>query len=73
MGVVEGTRRRLAKSIQPKHPLKNDSIAEITLTLDSASLADIRFLLILLVGYAGVIRISEVLSIRVRDVSILIL
>ena len=36
----------------------------------SASLADICFLLVLLVGYAGVFRISEVLSIIVRDVTI---
>ena len=71
-GVVEGARRKLARPVQPKQPLKHDSIAEITLTLGSASasLADIRFLFILLVGYAGVFRISEVLSIRVRDVTI---
>ena len=71
-GVVEGARRKLARLVQPKQPLKHDSIAEITLSLGSASasLADIRFLFILLVGHAGVFRISEVLSIRVRDVTI---
>jgi len=71
-GVVEGARRRLARPVQPKQPLKHDAIAEITLSLNSASasLAHIRFLFILLVRYAGVFRISEVLSIRVRDVSI---
>ena len=71
-GVVEGARRKLARPVQPKQPLKHDSIAEITLSLGSASasLADIRFLFILLVGYAGVFRISEVLSIRVRNVTI---
>ena len=71
-GVVEGARRKLARPVKPKQPLKHDSIAEITLSLNSASasLADIRFLFILLVGYAGVFRISEVLGIRVRDVSI---
>ena len=71
-GVVEGARRRLARPVQPKQLLKHDAIAEITLSLNSASasLADIRFLFIPLVGYAGVFRISEVLSIRVRDVSI---
>lgn len=52
--------------------MKHDSIAEITFTLGSASasLADILFLFILLVGYAGVFRISEVLSNRARDVTI---
>ena len=71
-GVVEGARRKLARPMQPKQPLTHDSIADITLSLNSASasLADIRFLSILLVGYAGVFRISEVLCIRVRDVSI---
>ena len=71
-GVVEGARRKLARPVQPKQPLKHDSIAKITLSLGSASasLADIRFLFILLVGYASVFRISEVLSIRVRDVTI---
>ena len=72
-GVVEGARRKLARPVQPKQPLKHDSIAEIALPLGSASasLAEIRFLFILLVGYAGVFRISEVLSIRVRYVTIL--
>ena len=62
-GVVEGARRKLARPVQPKQPLKHDSIAEITLSLNSASasLADIRFLFILVVGYAGVFRIREVL------------
>ena len=73
-GVVEGARRKLARPAQPKQPLKHDFtlISEIALSLGSASasLADIRFLFILLVGYAGVFRISEVLGIRVRDVSI---
>ena len=59
-GVVEGARRKLARPVQPKQPLKHYSIAEITLTLASASasLAYFRFLFILLVGYAGVFRIS---------------
>ena len=71
-GVVEGARRKLARPVQPKQPLKHDAIAKITLSLGSASasLVDIRFLFILLVRYAGVFRISEVLSIRVWDVTI---
>ena len=71
-GVVERARRKLARPVQPKQPLSHDIIAEITqsLHLDSASLAHIRFLFILLVGYAGLFRISEILNIRVNDVSI---
>ena len=61
-GVVEGARRKLARPVRPKQPLAHDTIASITLSLNSASasLADLRFLFILLVGYAGVFRISEV-------------
>ena len=42
--------------------MTHESIADITLSLNSPSAS--------LAGYAGVFRISEVLSIRVRDVSI---
>ena len=72
-GVVEGARRKLARSVQPKQPLAHDTIASITFSWSSASasLADLRFLFILLVGYANVFRISEALSIRVKYVSVL--
>ena len=48
-------------------------IAHITLILNttSASLADTRFLFILLVGYAVVFRITKILSLRVKDIIIL--
>ena len=72
-GVVEGAQRKLARPVQPKQPLAHDTIASITFSLNSASAfsVELRFLFILLVGYADVFRISEVLSIRVKDVSIL--
>ena len=61
-GVVEGAWRKLARAVQPKLPLSHDIVADITMNLSytSPSLADIRFLFILLVGYAGVFRISEI-------------
>ena len=67
-GVVEGARRKLARPVQSKQPLSDDVIANITLSLSaaSASLADIHLLFILLVGYAGIFRISEILDIRVK-------
>ena len=48
-------------------------IAHITLILNttSASLADTRFLFILLVRYADVFRITKILSLRVKDIIIL--
>ena len=53
-GVLEGTGRKLARSVQPKEPLSYDVVADITrsLSTESPSIADIRFLFILLVGYA---------------------
>ena len=73
-GRCQGCLKEASETHPAKQPLKHDSIAEIILSLKSASasayLADIRFLIILLVGYAGVSCISEVLSITVRDASI---
>ena len=71
-GVVEGARRECARPVQPKQPLAHDTIASITLSLNSAfaAWAGLRFLFILLVEYSGVFRTSEVLSIRVKDFSI---
>ena len=74
----QGRCRRCSKEASEtcpaKQPLKHDSLAEITLSLNSASasLAVIHFLLVLLgrYRYVGAFRISEVLSIRVRHVSI---
>lgn len=70
--VIEGARRKLARPIKPKEPLCTDIVAEITKDLNTpnASLADIRFLFILLVGYAGIFRVSEILNIRVKDIEI---
>ena len=69
--VVEGARRKLARPVQPKKPLDHGVVTNIALRLNSASasLSDARFLFILLVGYAGVFRINELLSIRVKDIS----
>ena len=71
-GRCRGCWKEASETRPAQAAVEHDSLAEITLSLNSASasLADIRFLFILLVGYAGVFRISEVLSIRVRDVSI---
>ena len=71
-GGCRGCSKETSETRPAKQPLKHASVAEITLSLNlaSACLAVIRFLLVLLGGYAGVFRISEVLSIRVRHVSI---
>ena len=61
------------KPVQPKQALVHDTIVSITFSMNSASasIADLHFLFIDLVRHAGVFRISEVLSIRVKDASIL--
>ena len=71
-GVVERALRKLARPVQPKQSLSHDVIANLTLSLSTASSssADIRFLFILLVGYAGIFRVSEILDDRVKDVAI---
>ena len=57
-GHCQGCSKEASETRPAKQPLKHDSIADITLSLKSASasayLADIRLLIILLVGYAGV-------------------
>lgn len=64
----EGTRRKLARLVQPKGLLQHDVADTIrSLSAESPSLADIRFVVILLVGYAGVLSISKILSCRVKD------
>ena len=52
---LEGARRKLARPVQPKEPL---------------SVAFIRFLFILLVGFAGFYRMGEIRTLSVKDFSI---
>ena len=51
---LEGARRKLARPVQPKEPLSVDTVCGIAdHYISSSSLAVIRFLFILLVGFAG--------------------
>lgn len=64
----EGTRRKLARLVQPKGLLLHDVADTIrSLSAESPSVADIRFVVILLDGYAGVLSINKILSCRVKD------
>lgn len=64
-------KRRLARPIQPKGPLSVSTVqATATHFASSASLSGLRFLFILLVGFAGFFRIDEIRNIVLRDVSI---
>ena len=68
---LQGAKRRLARPVQPKEPLSVSTVQAIaTHFASSASLSDLRFLFILLVGFAGFFRIDEIRNIALRDVSI---
>ena len=67
---LEGA-RRLARPVQPKEPLSVDTVCRIAdHYISSSSLAVIRFLFILLVGFAGFYRMDEIRNLSVKDVSI---
>ena len=72
LAAAEGARRKLSKPVQPKQPLDLETVVKVAQYYNTAlaSLAAIRFLFVLLVGYAGLFRISELLSIKVKDISI---
>ena len=66
---LEGARRKLARPVQPKEPLSVDTVLRIAGHYTcSSSLAVIRFLFILLVGFAGFFRMDEIRNLSVKDV-----
>ena len=69
---AESSRRRLARPVQAKEPISEQMQLEITehYNKPSASFLTLRFLFILLIGYSGLLRINEVLSIRPCDTQI---
>ncbi|XP_015749795.1 PREDICTED: uncharacterized protein LOC107329637 [Acropora digitifera] len=68
---LEGARRKLARPVQPKEPLSVDTVCGIAdHYISSSSLAVIRFLFILLVGFVGFFRMDEIRNFSVNDVSI---
>ena len=70
VAAAEGAKRKFSRPVQPKQPLALVTVIKIAQSYNtaSASLAVIRFLFVLLVGYAGLSRISELLNVKVKDV-----
>ena len=68
----EGCRRILAKPRVPKDPIQPQMLEKLIQTHGqaSASPADLGLLFIVLVGYSGFLRISEILSIQVKHINI---
>ena len=57
---LEGTKRRLARPVQPKEPLSVSTVQEIAMHFaSSSSPSDLCFLFILLVGFAGFFALSR--------------
>ena len=65
VAAAEGAKGKLSRPVQPKQPLTLEAVVRIAQFYNtaSASLAVIRFLFVLLIGYAGLFRISELLNI----------
>ena len=72
VSAAEGARRKLARPVQPKEPISEQMLLKIVghYNKPSASLLTLRFLFILLIGYAGLFRINEILKIRPCDIKL---
>ena len=66
VAAAEGAKRKLSRPVQPKQPLALDTVVKIAPSYNtaSASLADIRFLFVLLGRYAGLFHISELFNVK---------
>ena len=70
--IVNAFKRILGRPVKAKEPLSIDivqSIASFYLT-SVPSLAELRFLFVLPVGHAGLLRADELLSVRYKDINI---
>ncbi len=70
--IVNAGKRILGKPVSPKEPLSIDIVKSIVaFYLNSEpSLAELRFLFVLLVDHAGLLRADELLSVRYKDVDV---
>ena len=67
---VEGCKRLLAKPVNPRDALPVNVLQNVVRTIGgpTADLADLRFLVVCLVEYAGFVRVSELLKVKVGDI-----
>lgn len=70
--VIEGCRRTLAKPKDPKEPISSEILAQLVTDKGgpSASISDMRLLFVCIVSFAGLLRSAEMLSLKLRDISI---
>ena len=71
IAAAEGARRKLSKPVQPKQPLDLETVVKVAQYYNTAlaCLAVIRLLFVFLVGYTGLFRISELLSVKIKDIT----
>lgn len=69
---VEGCKRLLAKPVNPKDPIPVSVFASLVAFHGGpeADLADLRFLVLCLVSFAGFMRISELLKVKLKDIKL---
>ena len=69
---MEGAKRALAGPINPKEPVSLQSVQELAeqYNTPNATLEQLRLLFIVIVGYAGMMRVGELLAIKRKDVTI---
>ena len=76
IAAAEGARRKLSKPVQPKQPLDIETVVKVARYYNSLSFRSfcfscrhsVPFLFVFLVGYAGLFRISELLSVKIKDI-----
>ncbi|XP_032241702.1 uncharacterized protein LOC116620164 [Nematostella vectensis] len=68
---LEASKSRLARPVKPKEPISLNIVRDIASFYQAYdSLAVLRFLFIVFVGYAGFLRADELLKIKVSDITI---
>ncbi|XP_077866782.1 integrase/recombinase xerD homolog [Saccoglossus kowalevskii] len=66
---MEGCRRILAKPRKAKEPVYPEILATLVSQKNLSSLSDLRLLCLCLISYAGFMRIGELLSVKISDIS----
>lgn len=68
---LEGAKRKLGRPVKPKEAVSLDLVTRLcNHYAGSSSLWNLRFLVILLLGYAGFLRVEELKSLQVKDIII---
>ena len=68
--VLEGAKRLCEKKSNQKDPLQVSHLVELFEAADSECLKDLRFLLIITLSFAGFLRISELIALKVGDIEL---